>query len=219
MTENKQEFILKRAAQEVHAGLCVNLGIGLPSLLVRYVPQGVNAFLISETGLLGARALPEEGQADPDLINACREPVALVAGAAFFSCVDAFAMIRGGHIDLAILEAMEVDDHGNFANWMVPGQMVKGMGAAMDLAVGARRLVVVMEHITPDGKPRLLRDCRLPLTAIGVVKRVITEMAVVDVSPAGLVLSEIAPGLTVDEVRRNTEAELIVDKDLQVMQV
>ncbi len=219
MAEDKEELILRRAALEVQPGFCVNLGIGLPSLLARHLPSEIDAFLFSESGLLGARAIQEEDRIDPDLINARRESIAVVSGASFFSCVEAFAMIRGGHIDLAILEAMEVDDSGNFANWMVPGQMVKGMGAAMDLAVGAKRLVVVMEHTTPEGKPRLLRHCTLPLTGVGVVKRVITEMAVVDVSPAGLVLSEIAPGLTVDEVRRNTEAELIVDKDLQVIQV
>lgn len=219
MTGSKQDFIARRAAQEVQAGFYVNLGIGLPSLLFRSVPFGADVCLLSENGLLGVKALPPDSRVEPNLVNARREPVGLASGASSFSCVDAFAMIRGGHLDLAILEAMEVDDKGNFANWMIPGQMVKGMGAAMDLAVGAKRLIVLMEHTTPEGRPRLLRHCTLPLTGIGVVKRIITEMAVVDVSPSGLILKEIASELTVDEVRRQTEAELIVDKDLQVIQI
>ena len=219
MGDAKRECIVKRAVLELHDGIYVTLGIGLPTLIARYVPPGLNLFFLSENGLLGTGLHSAEQDPDPDLINAAKEPATAVRGACFVSSDEAFAMIRGGHIDLAILGAMEVDEKGNLANWMVPGRMVKGMGGAMDLAVGAKRLVVAMEHTTREGKPKIVRHCSLPLTGLAAVDRIITEMAVIDVTSAGLVLREIAPRLTVDEVRRNTDAELVVDKDLKIIEV
>jgi 3-oxoacid CoA-transferase subunit B len=218
MVEAKRDCIVKRAALELRDGFYVTLGIGLPTLIPQYVSPGLHVFLLSENGLLGLGPPPGEEDPDPDLINAGKEPATAVPGACFVASDEAFAMIRGGHIDLAILGAMEVDEKGNLANWMVPGKMVRGMGGAMDLVVGARRVVVAMEHTTREGAPKILRHCALPLTGLAVVQRIITEMAVIDVTPAGLVLREIASRLTVEEVRRNTEADLIVDKDLRIME-
>ncbi|HAI75427.1 MAG TPA: succinyl-CoA--3-ketoacid-CoA transferase [Microscillaceae bacterium] len=215
-----KEDIAKRIAQELKDGYYVNLGIGIPTLVANYIPEGINVVLQSENGLLGIGPFPTEDKVDADLINAGKQTITMIKGSSLFSSADSFAMIRGGHVNLTILGAMEVSENGDIANWKIPGKMVKGMGGAMDLVASAENIIVAMQHVDKSGKSKLLKSCSLPLTGVRCVKKVVTELGVFDILPeGGFKLLEIAPGITIDEVKTATEGKLVVEGDIPTMKL